>query len=307
MDYHEATGDPVALDASNRAVGFLNRVLACDGTLPSTLNSRNTDYAVPCGIVRLAASSGEASWLAHRLFGDAAAAGKHFLWATDDRYHAHYIFASLVRALDYVPAVQPPAAPVLSESEWMPGAGYWIVRRPDSTVYIAANKGGLTRVHRTGKPPIADHGWRAKSPAGGVFTSNWWSPPARIERSEDSITISHTLQACRFRVPTPLRHAVLRLLAFTLRQRVIGILKRLLIFRPGQAVGPSYSRIVKVSGDRVRIEDRFRNLNGLALSRSPRQNLRHVASADSFSIEEFDSMAEAVRPATEPHVREIEL
>lgn len=307
MDYHEATGDPAALDACHRAAGFLNKALACDGALPSTINSRNTDYAVPCGIIRLAGSSAEASWLAHRLFGDAAAAGKHFLWATDDRYHSHYIFASVVRALDYVSAVQPPAAPVLSDSEWLPGAGYWIVRRPRSTVYVAANKGGLTRVHRMDKPPIADHGWRARPASGRLFTSSWWSPPASIERSEDSIAISSTFQSFRFRMPTPARHAVLRLLAFPLRRRLIGILKRMLIFRPGLGTGPSYRRVVQVSAHRVRIEDRFGGLGGFTLSRSPRQNLRHVASADSFSVEEFDSLAEPVQPATQTHVREIEL
>jgi len=297
MDYHEATGDPAALSAATRALDFLCTMMGCDGRLPSTLNSRNTDYVVPCGIIRLAATSPKASWLAHRLFESLGDAAKHFIWATDDRYHLHYIFASVVRSLDYVPAMLPPGpAPELPESQWLAGAGYWIVRRPESTVFAAAHKGGLVRVHRPGQRPICDHGWRAVSPAGRLFTTNWWTAPRLIDRAPDTIALTHSFQASSFQASTPARHMALRALSFALRERVIPLLKRLMIFRPGKAVGPGFRRTITLLADRIRIEDRFENAGGFVLTRSPRQNLRHVASADSFSSEEFSAASERLTP-----------
>lgn len=57
------------------------------------------------------------------------------------------------------------------------------------------------------------------------------------------------------------------------------------------------------------IEDRFEHAEGLILVRSPRQNLRHVASADSFSAEEFDAATERIQAGPGPcrSTREIEL
>ncbi len=310
MDYHEATNDPAALTAATRALNFLCSMTACDGRLPSTLNSRNTDYAVPCGIVRLAAVNPSASWLAHQLFGGIGDAVNHFLWPTDDRYHLHYIFASVVRSLDYAASMLPPGpAPPQPESQWLPGAGYWVVRRPRSTIFVAAHKGGLVRVHRPDQPPIADHGWRAVSPTGRLFTTNWWTPPRMIDRAPDSLCVTHSFQASSFQSPSPARHIVLRLLSFTLRNRVIPLLKRFLIFQPGQALGPKFRRSITLLPDRVRIEDRFEGAAGFTLTRSPRQNLRHVASADSFSTEEFDAATELIRPGPGLSIatREIEL
>jgi hypothetical protein len=310
MDYHDATADPVALTAATRALDFLCTMTGCDGRLPSTLNSRNTDYVVPCGIIRMAAVNPNASWLAHQLFDGIGDTANHFLWPTDDRYHSHYIFASVVRSLDYVSEMPPPGPePRQPDSQWLPGAGYYVVRRPQATIFVAAHKGGLVRVHRPDVDPVADHGWRAISQSGRILTSNWWSHPRLIDRAPDSLSITHSFQSCRFQTPTPTRHVVLRLLSFTLRNRVIPLLKRFLIFRPGQAVGPTFTRSISLLPDRIRIDDRFDNAAGFTLTRSPRQNLRHVASADSFSTEEFTAAVELVRPGpgSSTATREIQL
>jgi hypothetical protein len=310
MDYHEASQDPAALAAATKALDFLCTMTGCDGCLPSTLNSRNTDYVVPCGIIRLAAVSPKASWLAHRLFDSIGDPAGHFLWPTDDRYHAHYIFASVVRSLDYVAAMQPPsAAPELPETQWLAGAGYWIVRRPLATVFVAAHKGGLVRVHRPDQPAVAVHGLRAVTAAGPHYRTNWWTPPRLIDRAPASIAVTHSFQACSFQTSTPARHLALRAIAFVLRHRVIPLLKRLMIFQPEKTDRIGFRRSITILADRVMIEDRFENAEGFVLVRSPRQNLRHVASADSFSSEEFDAAAERIQAGPGPcrATREIEL
>ncbi|HEX7185227.1 MAG TPA: hypothetical protein VF756_25610, partial [Thermoanaerobaculia bacterium] len=72
-----------------------------------------------------------------------------------------------------------------------------------------------------------------------------------------------------------------------LRDRLVPLLKRAMIFRPGGAVGPAFERVVEVDERGVRVADRLAAPPGAEVWRGPRQNLRHVASADSFSFEEL--------------------
>jgi hypothetical protein len=95
-----------------------------------------------------------------------------------------------------------------------------------------------------------------------------------------------------YHVPSALRHIGLRVLAWLLRDRLIPLLKRAMIFRPGAASRPRFFRTIEVTETRIRIQDKFPDLDpGRTVLRSPRQNLRHVASADSFSPEEWSGPA----------------
>lgn len=294
-DLHDATGDPRALAAADRAIDFLAAMVGADGRLPSTLNSRNTDYAVPYGLARAAARSRRAAWLVETLF---AGAGEpeHFLWATDDRYHAHYVFASCVRALPHLDQMTTPEPPPRRASLWLPGCGAWVRWAPDGawTAYVAARKGGLVRVHRRGAEPLADHGWRlarggpgAREIGSRLWTSNWWSAAWEVEREDEAVTVRGRCHEAAFLVPRPWQHALLRLAAWLLGARLLPWLRRRMIFRPRAAVGQGFERRVEIADSGVTVRDRIAGAAGLDARRSPRQNLRHVASADSFSAEEL--------------------
>lgn len=286
-DYFDATGDERAEKASDRAIAFLASLVGCDGQLPWTLNSRNTDYVVPYGLARRAAANPVASWLLHLLFGQVDDAGQHFLWATDDRYHLHYIYASVVRAIPHLDNVLPPAAPEQPHLLWLPGCGYWVRREAHWTLYVGANKGGLVRLHRDGhRLALADHGWRMRRGA-RLWSTNWWTPERRAEVTDASIRIAGRAQRMAYLLSSPLKHGVLRLASWLLRERLIPLLKRFMIFRPGGPRGPAYLRLVELTGRGVRITDHLRRAPGVKARRSPRRNLRHVASADSFSREDW--------------------
>ncbi len=290
VDYHDATGDERAIAAINRAVTFLTQLIGGDGRLPSTLNSRNTDYVVPYGLVRAASWNLTAAWLVETLFSDLHET-QHFAWSTDDRYHCHYLFASIVRSLPHLTAMQPAQQPTWNESLWLPGCGYFVYRPQAQpwTAYVAARKGGLVRIHRhqsAGQSPILEYGWRITQ-GQKSWTSNWWSADWAITHTENSLQITGQCPRTSFHVPTPLKHGILRLLAFVLRQRLIPLLKRAMIFRPGSSTGPSFERTIEWGEWGVTVQDQFGQWpDGRAIA-SPRQNLRHVASADSFSREEF--------------------
>jgi hypothetical protein len=286
-DYFEVTQDQRAVGAIDRAIAFLSQLVGADGRLPSTLNCRNTDYVVPYGLVRSAARNPVASWLVETLFRDMDRPG-HFLWATDDRYHCHYIFASIVRSLPYLHQMQPAQMPQPKSELWLEGCGYWVVWSGDRswTAYVAARKGGLLRIHRRQGGPLLDHGWRIHA-GKTLWTSNWWSDHWQVEKQAGKVTIRGRCQQTQFHVPTPLKHGALRLLSWLFGDKLIPLLKQQMIFRLGRAAGTRFERSIHVTPEEVEIEDCLAAQSGAMAIVSPRQNLRHVASADSFSAEEW--------------------
>jgi hypothetical protein len=286
-DYYDVTHDERAIQAMDRAIAFLAQLVGADGRLPSTLNCRNTDYVVPYGLVRAASRNSLASWLVETLFRDLGQPS-HPIWATDDRYHCHYVFASIVRSLPYLDAMQGSQAPAFQPKVWLEGCGYWVCWSGDRqwTAYVAARKGGLVRIHRQHQLPVVDHGWRIDAP-GNLWTSNWWSDEWVIQQQGQEISIRGNCQKTQFHVATPAKHAVLRLLAWLFSEKLIPSLKQRMIFRSGKANGPRFERLVRVSSTGVQLQDQIEARAGAIATPSPRQNLRHVASADSFSPEEW--------------------
>jgi len=287
VDYHEVTGDERALDAIDRAVGFLAQMIGADGRLPSTLNARNTDYVVPYGLVRTAGRSGVAAWLVHTLFSHLDAP-HHDIWSTDDRYHLHYIYASIVRSLPHLAAMTRPQVPRLERRLWLPGCGYWVIRDhlDDVTVFVGAKKGGLVRLHYgDGRPAEADHGWRVRA-GSKLWTTNWWGEHWSICQHRDRLRVQGATRACAFHIGSPIRHMALRGLAFVLRERLAPLLKQLLIFRDGAGTGPRFRREIALTPAGVGIADAFDPTPDAVATPGPRQNFRHVASAESFHPED---------------------
>lgn len=295
VDYFDATQDTRTLTAIDKAVGFIAELVGCDDQLPWTLNARNTDYVVPYGLVRTAKRSPVASWLVHKLFaclGDT----EHAIWSTDDRYHLHYIYSSIVRSLPYLAELIPPKPPEQKRDVWLQNCGY-LVRRvngPDATIYVGAYKGGVVRVHKTDEPGISfDNGWRLKDEH-ELSTTNWWQPNNTVTVSADCIVVTGHFVRSKHVVPTPRTHVILRMLAFLSGRQLTTFLKKMMIFRKSSERDSSFSRAVCIDVEqrKLSIEDKFSIVENAKLHKSPRQNLRHVASADSFSLEENLGMHE---------------
>jgi len=295
-DYYEATGDDRALKASDRAIEFLATVIGVDGALPWTLNSRNTDYIVPYGLAKAGQNNPYAAGLLHQLFAELDSP-THFLRTTDDRYHCHYIFASVVRCLPYLDTMLPPQPFSWKQSVWLSGCGLWRYQSSDHrwSACVGTKKGGLLRIHRRSLSPITDNGWRVYQ-SGQIWTNNWHDQRWEIQAEESAFTITGQLQRGTFQVPNPYKHFILRLLARILGERLIPLLKRALIFQPRGRSGAAFQRVVMIDETGVFIEDKITGVCEEEVIASPRQNLRHVASADSFSFEEWsESLPEIER------------
>jgi hypothetical protein len=286
-DYFEITGDERAINAINRAIDFIALCVGADGLLPSTVNSRNTDYVVPYGLSKWASKNSTASWLLNSLFKDLDQPF-HFIRSTDDRYHTHYIFASMVRSIGYLDDITEPVEPVREANIWMPNCGYriFLPKHRDWSVIVAARKGGVMRIHLRGGRPIIDNGWRFYRDD-LIWTSNWWSEDPEIEEDEKRISIKDVSRQVHYFESKPYKHILLRLLAWFFRGKLIPLLKQKMIFRSGEGNGPDFRRTVSLVDDSLHLQDEFISDRKMRADPSPRHNNRHVASADSFSIEEW--------------------
>lgn len=288
-DYYDATNDTRAVIAITKAVEFLAQLVGSDGQLPWTLNARNTDYVVPYGLVRTAAKSPCASWLVCSLFGHLADT-KHAIWSTDDRYHLHYIFSSIVRSIPYLKDMVEPEAPIHTEYTWLEGCGYWIRRPPDtmSTIYVGVYKGGVTRVHQQhSEIAICDNAWRM-SLGKSLWTTNWWQLTNKVNVEVNTIKISGQLVRVKLVQSRPILHFGLRAMALVFGHGLTSVLKKIMIFRKATSKSPTFMREIQLdlASKQLVIEDAFSSPFEGVLRCSPRQNMRHVASADSFHVEE---------------------
>jgi len=286
-DYYDVTSDERAPVAIERAIDFMARLVGVDGELPWTLNARNTDYVVPYGLVRAARNNPVASWLVHELFRNINKP-VHWIWSTDDRYHLHYIFSSLTRAIPFVNDMTMPIQPEREEAAWLPGCGYYVLNQTDkATLFVATKKGGLIRIHNQNAHNLnlIDNGWRFKS-NNTLWTTNWWQECGKVNIEKNTITISGKMVVAKFHKSKPLPHFILRILSFTAGKHLIPLLKRIMIFRTGSKQSPTYKREIKFGVSSITITDEFYSNMDLSAYPSPRQNLRHVASADSFHPEE---------------------
>jgi hypothetical protein len=286
-DYYDVTCDERAPVAVERAIDFMARLVGVDGELPWTLNARNTDYIVPYGLVRAARNNPVASWLVHELFRNINKP-VHWIWSTDDRYHLHYIFCSLTRAIPFINEMTTGVQPKRDEVTWLPGCGYYVLNQTyKATLYVATKKGGLIRIHAPNEHSLnlSDNGWRFKS-KNTLWTTNWWHEYSKVDIEKNTITISGKMVMAKFHKSKPLPHFILRILSFTVGKYLIPMLKKMMIFRTGNNQSPIYKRKIKFGISSVTIIDEFHSSKDLIAYPSPRQNLRHVASADSFHPEE---------------------
>ena len=200
----------------------------------------------------------------------------------------------------------------------LPLAGY-VHARLDSglDVFLAARKGGCLRVAK-GDAFALDFGWIVKS-GKRQYVSHWWSkdwqidlpsiPPSShlaplpshlypltsalspLPSTLSPITIIGSLVPHKELDSTPFKHIGLRAVSFLFGKSLIRLLKNVLIFKKSKSPY-TFERKIFIEGGTVRIEDRISGLTGNeTILPAPRASKRHVASADSFHVEDVSLVA----------------
>jgi hypothetical protein len=257
-------------------------------------NSRNTDYLVPYGLVRLAIESSreEDARLVERLFGGAREPW-HFLNAVDDRYVSHYIGQSLFRAvllMEQVPNRWPVRTVEGAEEhlvERTTRSGHYLRRvRNGQRSLVTIRKGGIFS-HYLGEQAVHDFGWVVET-ADRQYITHWWSTDWKYEWDDTRLVVEGALYEHREISNNPYKHMVLRVASLLLGARLIGVLKKRMIFTKKQST-IRYRRSIEWIGDEVHVVDTFSPVpDGAQYFPAPRSSKRHVASADSYHEEDFE-------------------
>lgn len=294
-DLVDATNDTDFRRAADQALKFIFDVAALPRTGLGMLNARNTDYVVPYGIARYLADGtpgqqAQAASLLEILYADTDSP-THFFKAIDDRYWCHYIGHSVARAIAVLqdrPSPVAASAPVSDMS--LPTSGFIIQKTPGGAILtLARNKGGCVRITHNGQSAF-DFGWIVDT-GRKQYVSHWWSldwtASSASESNSHAWTVAGPLYAHKEASSTPWMHAALRIMSFCFGKSIIGLLKRIMIFKKGKSPY-TLTRTIRTTPHGLVIEDTIKGLTGTEkLSPAPRASKRHVASADSFSTEDF--------------------
>ena len=259
-------------------------------------NSRNTDYFVPYGLVRLALedASSQSAAIVRQLFTRKSPADFHPFDAVDDRYWCHYIGHSVFRALVLLEKNNSPASPSTPPNTSIPshqaGSGHVLIKSTENaTSLVSTRKGAIATALWPDGAVTNDFGWIVKTQT-KLYVSHWWSTAWKIQTEDHLAGCEGYLVSHKEHLSAPWKHMVLRCGSFLIGRKLIRILKRLVIFKkPLQTL--HFSRSVTWEGETLVIQDKITGVSATdRITRAPRTSKRHVASADSYHPEDFEML-----------------
>jgi len=291
-DAFDATDDIRFLYSAKRALKFIDVFSNLPTPGLGMHNARNTDYVVPYGITRFLQNEEmqfTASNVLNKYFGKMEPR-KHFLFAIDDRYYSHYYGYSLYRAIEQLNLTEA-GSEVESEARrntiFLKESGYFLHHNhvTNYSFILSCNKGGIITMWLDGMQ-ASDYGWIVKS-GNTMLVSHWWESFWQAERNEDSFLVTGFLTPYKENRSTPFKHGLLRIASFILGHRLIDLLKEKLIFKSKTKKSYSFSREIKWNDSSIVITDLIQLPPQSKVKRAARSSKRHVASADSYHIEDL--------------------
>ena len=286
INIYEITNDKDFLISSNSIINFYYNIIDKEGNFPSTINSRNTEYILPCGFVKAIKYNNKASSLFYYIFKNFNSTS-HFINSTDDRYSSHYIFASIVKSLPFLKVIKKFKNMKFKKNIIYKNAGLIkkFVKNKNTTVFIGILKGGILRIHdHRNKNIYFQNGYRAFDNS-KISTNNFQSKNWKLKISKGKFIIFGSFIDCKFLKPNTLKHMTLRMLSYFLNKKIIAYIKNFIIFnKPNEKL--IFKREIQID-NHIRIKDIFLGFKFKNLKLNNKQNLRHVASADTFSDEDF--------------------
>jgi len=223
----------------------------------------------------------------------------HWLHAVDDRYICHYIGHSILRATQiFQNTTFIESENVHNKESDKPErftyaqSGHYFFHNDSPTPYtslITACKGGLVTTWSE-KGNFSDFGWmlhyREKN-----WCTNWWCNDAEHKWTPEGLHTINKLIPYRDIAATPFKHIALRIVSFIFGNKIIGILKKHLIFREKLKSNIRFERLITFGPNFVEILDVFVGIPSKTnVVRALRFSKRHVASADSFHKEDIQSI-----------------
>lgn len=286
-DYFDLSNDQRGYQAVKNAAVFIDSLIAPDGKLPLLINSRNTNYIVPYGLVRISKTEVAAESALYKIFKNINSPG-HFIYSIDDRYLLHYNFTSLYRSYPYLSALSETNVNFHFE-KWYGHSGIYVNSNEKQSIHISASKGGsVVRTDSSGNIK-ADLGFRSRV-NNKIITTNWLEPESSVkyEKLKDRIIINikMPLRYFKFTLPTPAKHILLRIISRVFGNKLIPFLKNRIIFNYSKS-RDYFERTIVIEGDRIKILNKFTGKTNFD-KKEGYYSMRHVSSAGQFNFCELD-------------------
>ncbi|MBI2135951.1 hypothetical protein HYU06_02690 [Candidatus Woesearchaeota archaeon] len=297
-EYYRLSRDERAKDCIIRIFDFIKYFIHPDGSLGGDYASRNTEYFLPAGfeIAANLCNFPEAGMIAERLMVYAASN-----YSVDDRYLAHYVFHSFVRALaennqrkEIKDKKYRKNASVLLPYQkeffkYFKNAGIAIVSNKKHYIICALSKGGVTSVFdkKTKRKILNDCGYRAFI-GSKVYVTNWINNGYKAEISSPENYTNNILKVesyfyrAKFHTPTTVQHFLLRIASFFVGRKIIPLMKKIFIL-PSKKSRIRLTREINISNNGINIKDEINSQTKIdTLRASEGLSLRYCPSSRFF-------------------------
>lgn len=291
-EYYWHSKDERVREPLNRLCGFLQYFVHPDKTIGGEYGSRNTTYLMPNGFAVMEIL-GEASAAAvnHAVF-EEIELDTHFMNSVDERYLAHYVLHSFLRALEkgQTHTLQDKQdkdmiLPCLKEHfSAFKESGLITVCTGCYYAVAAPSKGGTIKIFQNGKEVFGDFGYRHKIKTGKISATNWLDPEYEISYLENGFEVCGYFNIVTQKLQNPIYHLGLRVSAGIFGKRINTMIKRLLLFTDRHEK-IKFRRVVLFSRECISIKDTITDLTGssLEITRASNFSLRLVASGKFFA------------------------
>lgn len=284
--YYSMSGDEAVVEPINQIIGFIKYFVHPDATAGGEYGARNTTYCLPFGFqAAISWKNQDAAAIKQALYG---AYDWHrnfyFMDSVDDRYFSHYLLHSFLRALEIEQAqeVEPAVLPCFENHyKYFEESGLISCTNENYHSIISLQKGGIIKVWKGKKEIMLDCGYRVDFGGGCVAAMNWLDPSYSIHVEKASVSVAGYMNRVTLKMPSPILHMGLRVISFLLGNKIIGFLKRKLIF-VDQHCDIRFTRKIIWKEKQILIEDEFESDQEYRLIHATNMSLRHVASGKFF-------------------------
>jgi hypothetical protein len=303
-DLYDVTSDERVFNSIKNAFNFLAWLVLDSIGNAGMHNSRNTDYIVPYGIARLSTLDGPIAYRAQEVLNKIyqSPVNSYFQHnSIDDRYWCHYIGTSLFRSIITLGKKRKnntfSSIHNHNNSKVFNKSGYaWCQSNTplSPNIFISTRKGSICTIIWPDGQRTNDFGWNIIS-NDKMYVSHWWTKNWEVKLGPDEFGCDGWFVPVIVHTSRTWKHIVLRLASLILGQKIIPILKRMIIFK-NTNYKYKFRRRINKRGNLIIIDDIITGINNEdKICRAARFSQRHVASANTFHFEDLSLSNEKYR------------
>ena len=214
-----------------KLVNFLSYFVHPDGTSGGEYGSRNTEYFLFKGLVSSSVYSDKSAQMIQGL--------NWSLSNIDDRYLFHYIFYSYVEGAILLLNKHKDLLKIKNQNnknfkKYFKNSGLYVFKSNNLFFVSNLKKGGVYKFYKNKKIISQDSGYRVPTKTKNKFLTNAWINRETLiifGKNKEEFSLKTNFYINQFFSPTPLKHIILRIISLFFGSKLIGSLKKVLIFQ----------------------------------------------------------------------------